>query len=951
VRWQWPADPDRAAWTSGEAEQLLWWKIRRGSVSLEGRFRVRGLRPGAHTLLIDVDPRLRLVSGLSQGPIRRVHADSASPRVVQVDCEVPASGEVAWQVAWLWPQASGSGQLLLPKVRLSQPRLQRDWTAVSVEPPLEWVRPAVTGQPSAATKPGAAAPGVAAPSSEIRPRTDVGGAAEPLGLPTPAAFLTAWGDQEAPPLAVFATSAPELDRPLAIRPAASGPSANVELDWSVGAQAAKLVLQARLQGAAGRFDYRLTWPAPVRVQRAVLWQGGRPAALRWTQPADGTLLLTLLEPPVGDAELHIEGVLPLPAQRTRLALPTVQWEGVAIDAMHVRLYRQREVLLEMPAVPGWEAMAEGPAGSFRSERGWLVAAVRRVDERARPLQVERKSHRPKLSGHLLVRAWPDAEGWQAQALIALEVQDGFLDELRLSVPAAFSGQLRADPAWDIRVEPSTLASRRLWIVRPPVSLTGKVQWTLEGRLDPAAGGIVVPDVSLPAAPQVARWVLLEPGTPQEPIEWQPRGLVAVRPQDVPAAASVWQTEGGQWFRVVGRRFEATARLRQQKDASPRCLLAEYTVAPVAPRRCVTRSAFTLVPADTRPLVLVVPPGQRLLQVLVDGVAATAVPLAPRRWQVAAPSDVLPYQLTVLTDGQEPSASLPATAWPLPELSDLPPKQWLITLRGPWARATAGLAPWQVAMDEAQACSAEEAALVRIETLAHCLEEVLAVQSRDLPGGIVSQALRRWLAPLEQAMSAWDRDVPAEGLADRQARMESVRQLIAAVKARGGLAGPTGNDATLGQSATATVASPSLVFPPRDLDRLSQEIAGEPAVATLRLRGEASQAGALRLVLRPVAAQRSVLDTLALYDDRRVLTALLLGMALATWCVALWPRAAGWLARRSFVPLVLASAVWWLAAPWGWLGWLGLLAAAWRGWRDRAANTRPEPLSVGHPSTR
>jgi hypothetical protein len=449
---------------------------------------------------------------------------------------------------------------------------------------------------------------------------------------------------------------------------------------------------------------------------------------------------------------------------------------------------------------------------------------------------------------------------------------------------------------------------------------------------------------------VARWVRLEPGAPDEPIDWQPRGLVAVRPQEVPAAASAWGTEQGQWFRVVGRRFEATGRLRQQKDASPRCLLAAYTVAPVAPRRLVTLATFTLVPADTRPLVLALPPGQRLVQVLVDGVAATPTAIGPRRWQVAAPSDVLPYQLTVLADGQEPTLGTEGRwAWPLPELVDLPAARWLITVRGPWAAQTPGIAPRQLVVEAAQPCSADEAALVQVEALARCLEEVTAAQTRDLPGGIVSQALGRWLMPLEQALAALAPAGRSEESASWQARLESVQQLVAAIKTRSGLAEAAFKGMAPPQQAPSAGVLTSLASGLFDPSGLALEGAGDPAAPTVHLWAQDPPAQAPVLVLLG-AADRSITSALRPRDEQDVLTALLLGAALVALGVGLWPRAAGWLARHQPLALMLASAAWWLTAPWGWLGWLGCLVAGWRAWRERAVGGRPEPLSAGSRST-
>src|SRR5262249_40985569 len=72
------------------------------------------------------------------------------------------------------------------------------------------------------------------------------------------------------------------------------------------------------------------------------------------------------------------------------------------------------------------------------------------------------------------------------------------------------------------------------------------------------------------------------------------------------------------------------------------------------RRLAVTSHLTVVPTKSgnsaRSIVeFTLPPGCRLLQTLVDGIAVPHAPFGLRSWQIASPSDVLPYRLTIVYD--------------------------------------------------------------------------------------------------------------------------------------------------------------------------------------------------------------------------------------------------------------------------------------------------------------
>src|SRR6185312_15015232 len=98
VRWLTP-EATLAAAATLEADQLLWWKVRPGSVVLEARFRLRPMGGLVRQAVIEVDPRLRLLPGQAVGPIGRVRTEEGPANRVKVDFAEPAAGEFQFRLA------------------------------------------------------------------------------------------------------------------------------------------------------------------------------------------------------------------------------------------------------------------------------------------------------------------------------------------------------------------------------------------------------------------------------------------------------------------------------------------------------------------------------------------------------------------------------------------------------------------------------------------------------------------------------------------------------------------------------------------------------------------------------------------------------------------------------------------------------------------------------------
>ena len=135
-----------------EAEQLLLWTIRPGSVSAAGKLRVRPLGGKVRQIAVEFDPRLRVLPSPLAGLVARQWVESAGPlNRLQMVLAEPAAGEVTVPLALLLAESSGIGSLALPRVSVQADQVERSWSAIILDDKLQWnpVPNARPGDPTA----------------------------------------------------------------------------------------------------------------------------------------------------------------------------------------------------------------------------------------------------------------------------------------------------------------------------------------------------------------------------------------------------------------------------------------------------------------------------------------------------------------------------------------------------------------------------------------------------------------------------------------------------------------------------------------------------------------------------------------------------------------------------------------------------------------------------------
>jgi hypothetical protein len=303
--------------------------------------------------------------------------------------------------------------------------------------------------------------------------------------------------------------------------------------------------------------------------------------------------------------------------------------------------------------------------------------------------------------------------------------------------------------------------------------------------------------------------------------------------------------------------------------------------------------FLVQPAETREVLLELPPGCRLVQVLADQAAAQCVSAGFRTWRIAAPSDRLPYVLTVVYDGavtEEDGTNLVHLA--APQLLGTKVDRWI------WSVSHGGGMTSRVS-PPVNLAGAYEAELIRLDVINAALADVASLRDSELPRFIVSEGLERWRRAFRRSQRMLA-DLPAppdksEGLALRLAAAEET-----AAKIFAGMPTEQAGDDLYTDSSAAVV--------------ISNQYRGEPPFIAI------TDSAAVSLEI--LRTRTDLAETPAFW------AALFAIGSLALWSLSRWRVGQEWIAEHAHLVLAIIGFLWWLLAPAGWLGWVLVVMAIW-----------------------
>ena len=669
---RWPSGPRGAPTPAAlEVDQLNWLQVRPEQVTLETRIRLTNQHaPVTHAELV-VDPRLRLLPPAEDQPISWYETLEGSTQKIQLTFQPPSQREIDLRLSFLLEDTSGIGHLFLPQVQVAADRVQREWLAISVAPPLEFDLPSAAG-----------------------------------GGPSPAEFATAWGESESPPEVVLPGFEP--GQHLVVRPRPPHAESDQRLQIGCSRDAADLTFTASIRPEHGsRAQYEVQLPPAeftslgdplgppegrhgtpragetLEITAVSLQRAGDDYLASWTRPAPDRLILRTKQPLETTHVLRIEARLPVPAAYRQGALLRLPWwtlSEVPARSKRVDVYRGPQARVSPIRVSGWNERQDFQPGVYRPEIGRWEAAWQAADEAPDAVQLEIAPNRPQLQAATAIIVDREEDSWSSEVHAHLSIADGFLDTLRFEIPADWKGPFQVQPEAELSLDEIPGQGRRYLVVRPEEPMSGECRVVVRGPLSATPRDRVrVPDVVLLDVPDVDSYVVIPSRIDQQTIEWERGGLQAKPlPENFAALRRSWDVSYG----TLDPRFQATIKDIQGAVGEAYVRLADYYLDVEPDGRILGVANLDLEPQGAGECRLRLPPGMHALHVRVGQLPLNLQEAPPGRLKIPLGNQRVAQRIEVLYAGQIDWNQTPWIDLPVPVVEDIPVHHACWTIRHP-----------------------------------------------------------------------------------------------------------------------------------------------------------------------------------------------------------------------------------------------------------------------------
>ncbi|WP_425616216.1 hypothetical protein NA78x_006155 [Anatilimnocola sp. NA78] len=693
-----------------EAEQLLLWRLRPSSVTVEGKWQFRPLTGKLREVVIRADPRFRLLPTGNGSNIVKQWLEEGEVNLHHFVLERATTSDVSLTASFLLVGTTGIGNLIPPRIEPAADRIMRDWQAAWTAPGLQW-----NGKPG--------------------------------GLPA-AEFLQQWGDVTLSPVQAFRSTV-EVPRPtLAVSAVQNRLQATEQIEWSLTPD--HTAVRYRLQGQAASASLnqlRFQLQPQLTVRRVSVTQGDVAVASRWFRHADG--LLTLLLDEVRSEPWQVEVLADRPHQMGKLVnLPVLQATDIEVQHYECLIRRRPGADVKLGKLAGWKQLPLKMDLDEVATVDRLIAQLEWTGTRpgAVPPQipVTLAAALPGSSGELLTRMVPLAEGWQVEVIANLRAPGGVFDELQFSVPRDWSGPFDLQPAARSHLELLPGQSRNLLRVQLQEPVKDQLLLRLTVPLEAEQELIRLPAIDLVGTHDLQRWVSLPRQASDSRLQWQTAGLQA-RPE-LPAIFAANEPPTNLAYEAIIDRYRASARPERTRREQPRVVLADHQVSWQTDRRIVGRSELTVVPGGAKSLLIEPPDAHELVAVVVNNIPGQLrrEPGISGAATVDLHSDSWPQWVQVIYRGRLPVRDEASGKWQFaaPQLAGAPVERTRWQISGPALL----VAPATLAGSKS---TDDNDPLAPLEALAK-----VARGATDSPAGNLAESVDTWLRLWRQH---WDRE--------------------------------------------------------------------------------------------------------------------------------------------------------------------------------------------------
>jgi len=878
--------------------EMNWVTVTEHGVELEAKYIVEGGARRPAQLAINYDNRWQLTGETSTSNQKTHRSDVHEVRTAQVVLPTGSSDRQEVVLRWKLSDVAAVGNVRLPSVELvTVPTTQR-WFALSAD---SRVNCALLDNPA-----------TEATSKE---------------------FLTKWGSAASDsPKLVLANAKPVGDYAFSIRPQESDPTLREVLHIAAGSKALRLVYQASFNpGSKYRFQFPLSVPSDLVVERVELNSGDEPIDTRWTRDTDNQINVFFGDEVAADSRLTVSGYLPLQPS-TRVQLPRISTGATMSTTEQVHLYRDDDVRVGLEGLPASEESNAHPSDLPPIE--WMVRplGVYHLDDTAaKSARVAVASEKHRLSGDTLTSLTRESDSWWAAIRCQLTVNEGSIDSLRLRIPDNWTGPFDVDSSVPVAtsVLPRDERAHSLALRFASTITEGTtVDLRLRGPMTFSSGAAAsVPEVRVEDLSAGRSFVMVPEYLETQRIAWSESG---VRPAEIPKR--LLPTSGGvarqRQLEVEKPAFRVAIHTESRPHAAPRIRLADTVIA-IGERGNQLITTRLILTTDGLPAcTLRLPADQQLVSITLDGHAALLNRQAENNWNVVLGSAQLPQFLEIVTRAAAaPQGALPDARRPMLSAGGaaIPVELSLWTLSQPKQATRNSIA-------DVASVTAADLATLRFDRLLSIAESATAA-AIDAPHPDGENWFRPWSALLRNVKNQ------ARGALAQSATPSTVAQVSRSSEEPFARAAAR-LEAWLSQC--AGLAAESNSAPASSLSDTAEQITGRPPFSEYQSTAcYVVEGGADTLALSAGPAPASPLQMKIL-----ALTLVALIASVGVFLVRI-PVLADFLGRWTYGVGILIGILYWA---WLWPSWMGLAIAVASLWLSLRFNwpgrsIRPEASTV------
>ncbi len=628
VAWR---SPDRSGPTKvGSAVLWQWLEITPNQATIEAAFRLASAGP--------VAPELELLQGNRPVAVDRAERQAASLgwRLVEpVRIQAKSSGEYVARYRLQCDRPAAFGRIRLPQLQL------KNFTTTTRHLALAYAENVIV-QLS----------GVVSSEAEV----------------TAADFADHWPDREPPSL--WTTLDPKIQvAAVVVRPADVAQIPNESLDVCCLDERLELVYRGGFP-ASNRptFFQQLKVSPQLEVSTIEVMINGEPQAVDFGRPAPDRLLVFLAKPNLAPLELVVRGWVKtdsvrLAATGITATVPRITRSNESTAPQQVSLYAADHLaakVLEADIVPQLVELRVEPIDTWRAY-GISTFLISTAGDR--PAKIRIQSNRPRFDADLLTTLVRQEGTWIAELGIVIDVREGTLPEVVLDWPTNLTGEVEVDSPVLLSLESTGDPTVRRMHVRFPQAIAAnqnaRVVLRSAVRAE-AATEVSCPRVLVEGAERMDRYVgLIETGGGA----WSYRGAKpATGPAEIEGLLAAWPD--ATLVKATAAQTDVRWVAAPTAESSYVLPLANIKVRQAANGATTLRSQFVIPALNVSRCDILVPAGQQLVQVVVDGQPAVATPLGSTL-RLELPDGALPHMVELLTHRKEDKA--PQRAEP-PQLS-------------------------------------------------------------------------------------------------------------------------------------------------------------------------------------------------------------------------------------------------------------------------------------------